>query len=127
MSYSAARSRPLQPPLLSNSDGRRPPSPEDDWDRINGHAVPMMLGRLLERSDHTITQLGRIESRMEAGDQRMGEMTERIAALEQRPDAIPSAERWVKDALRYAVPLGVLYGTGSLEAAQMWLKMLIHK
>lgn len=99
----------------------------------NGHvydpfAVGMLMGEIRQQGNHTRERLDRIDHLLEHGDRRMSEMTERIASLERRPSAeIPATERWVKDALRYAIPVAVLYGTGSVDAAAMWLKMLAVK
>jgi len=108
-------------------------SPSPPISRANGSAgqdlaIGLMIGEIRAAAHHTHARLDRIDHRLESGDRRMSEMTDRIASLERRPTSdVPTVEWLVKDALRYIVPLGVLYVTGSLEAALMWLKMLAAK
>ncbi|HRD78452.1 MAG TPA: hypothetical protein PK264_21355 [Hyphomicrobiaceae bacterium] len=93
----------------------------------------LMLGRLLERSEATLERLDRIDSRLEAGDTRMDEITSRIAAIEaieeRREEAqdapkrpvLPIAETVIKAAAPYLIALLTLWLTGSAESA---LKLL---
>lgn len=96
----------------------------------NGHdlGLGLIIGEIRAQAVQTHEQLHRIDCRLEAGDARMSELSDRIGHLERRPSSeVPPAERLIKDGLRYLVPLGVLWGTGSVDAAAMWLKMLAGK
>jgi hypothetical protein len=78
----------------------------------------IILGRLLERSEAILHRLNGIDGRLETGDRRMGEMTDRIAALERRKkDAMPAIERGIKVLLPYLIGLVTLAATGSIEKA----------
>lgn len=102
---------PSHPP--SSSGGHHP-----DLSAMNGHAVPMLLGRLLERSDHTVSALGRIEHRLEAGDVIHRQHHDRLTALEMKPaEAEPRIERLVKRYLTWLLPLAWLTATGNVTAA----------
>lgn len=86
------------------------------------HAQPpdlsLIMGRLLERSEATVNRLDRIDRRLESGDARMDQISERIAALETRKaDPMPNWERVVKSAVPYLIFLTALLGTGSIDAA----------
>lgn len=78
-----------------------------------------ILSRLDERSAWTLDWLARIDRRLESGDERMDEMTARIAALETRrpADPMPAIERAIKIALPYIIFGLTLAGTGSLDSA----------
>lgn len=78
--------------------------------------VGMILGRLLERSETTVRRLDTIDERLRSGDRTMSELREDVASLKKEP-RIGAAERLIKEGLRYLVPLGVLWATGSLDAA----------
>ena len=95
-----------------------PPSSSDFGHQPDhGHSLPMMLGRLLERSEHLLLGQGRIEQRLEAGDARFQKHEDRIAKLEQRPEEVSRLERLIKRWAAYLIPAGVLLATGSLETA----------
>lgn len=83
------------------------------------HELSLMMGRLLERSEATLDWLERIDSRLGEGDTRMGQMTERIAALETRKpsEVMPALEKAVKILLPYLIGGAVLAFTGSLDNA----------
>lgn len=110
---------PSHPP--SSSGG---PPHHDPTHGLNGHAVPMLLGRLLERSDHTLTTLGRIETRLEAGDRVHREHHARLTALETRPEAAPKMERLIKRHAAWLLPTLWLVATGNLTAALEILRAL---
>lgn len=106
---------------------------EDDIGLEMPGRLGMMLGRLLERSEQIPEmfasqhrQMDRIERRLEKGDARMDAMTaatqanaKAIEELKSRQDKaeIGATERWTKDVARIAVPLLVLWLTGSIDAA----------
>ena len=80
--------------------------------------LSLALGRLLERSEATITRLDRIDRRLEAGETRMDEISERIAALEAaKAQDMPALERAIKSALPYLIGGLTLWLTGSAETA----------
>lgn len=78
-----------------------------------------ILSRLDERSAWTLRWLERIDARLEDGDDRMNEMTARIAALEKHKpvDSMSALERWIKIALPYLIGAAALAVTGSIETA----------
>lgn len=78
----------------------------------------MMIGEIRSAAHHTHLRLDRIDHRLEQGDHRMGEITERIAVLEKKPtETIPAIERLFKDMIRYGVLAWTAWATGSIEAA----------
>ena len=86
------------------------------------HDISLLIGRLLEQQANTDRRMDRHETRLEAGDDRMDEMSERIASLETtakspRSSAMPRWEVIVKTVLPYAIGLATLLVTGSLEQA----------
>lgn len=87
--------------------------------------LSLIMGQLLERSEATVSRLDRIDRRLEAGDERMDQIAERIAAIEARKaEPIPNAERWLKGVAPYIIFLGALAGTGSIDAALKVLSAL---
>lgn len=80
--------------------------------------LSMVLGRLLERSEATLERLDRIDRRLEDGDGRMDEISERIASLEaNKADPMPGWERKLKGVAPYLIFTAALAGTGSIEGA----------
>lgn len=126
-----------------------PPQPPD---------TAMLLGRLIERTDHQTGQLDaigatqrlqsdqlqRIEHRLVRGDIRMTEHERRLdqvttlateaataakaaadlAAKAAATPPVPAIETWLKELLKYAIPLGALWATGSIDAAKALLAFL---
>lgn len=88
---------------------------------MNGSIVHDLLMRLLDRSHTTEIQLSRIEGRLVSGDKRMGAIEDRLTRQERLGKRVPRWEHHAKWALRYLIPAGALWLTGSLELA---LKML---
>lgn len=81
------------------------------------HSVPLLLGQLLQHASHTARGIDKIEARLEQGAARMDRMTDEIRALQQAQAAarVGPLERWIKDALVWLLPLGVLLATGNLD------------
>jgi hypothetical protein len=79
----------------------------------------MHIGHLIGRSEAILHHLARIDRRLCQGDERMDELAEGIRRIEKMQETTSAgpAERWAKDLLRWLVPLGALWATGSLEAA----------
>lgn len=99
----------------------RPPWPADG--ELPYGSVPgleMTLGRLLERSERTGEDVSEIKERLRVGDSRMQRHEARLDRIEaQRSPAEPvgALERWIKDLLRWALPLGAAWATGGLDTA----------
>lgn len=81
--------------------------------------IAMTLGQLDGRSEEMLRRLSSIDGRLKEGDQRMNDLGESIKKLEQAHEktTIGAIERWIKEGLRFLIPLGVLWATGSIEAA----------
>lgn len=87
----------------------------------------MMLGRLLERSEHTAESVTRIETRLELGERQFQEHASRLSKLEAGGNEESRVERKVKLWLAYLLPAGALYVTESWQIAVEILKTLIMK
>ena len=85
--------------------------------------TPMLLGKLLERSDVTNAHLGHIQTRLTTVDRALWDLTGRLASLESRPvasttaDTIGAIEKMTKAWAVWLIPLSVAWATGSLEQA----------
>lgn len=86
---------------------------------LNGREldIGLMLGRVLHGQEIVVARLDRIDDRLARGDRRMQSLADQIAEARRGREAPGAAERWIKHGLQYAVPLGVLWATGSLEKA----------
>lgn len=119
----------------------RPPAPETwppTWPMPwSGFSVPpdlsMMLGRLLERSEHTAQSVDEIKDRLEAGDRKFDAHASRFEAHGERLDAmhvaieklqatapkdkVTATERWSKALLTWGLPVAAAWWSGGAEAA----------
>lgn len=128
--HSWGRSPPHSPPGFppSSSGGGHHPGP-DWWASMNGHAVPMLLGRLLERSDHLLHGQNEIKVRLEEGSERFEKHEARIVKLETKPamppqDEVTWLERMVKRWSAFLLPPLFFLVTGSWETAFKWIAAL---
>lgn len=109
--------RTMWTPWPEPSDPSRPSNSVEPHPR---HDVSMMLGRLIERSEHVIRGQDEIKSQLREGAQRFREHEERIVRLEERVDSkdhVPRLERLIKRWLAYLLPPLALWSTGSVDAA----------
>jgi hypothetical protein len=109
-------------------DGWRPAPPD-----------PMtLLGILLERSEWLCHGMQRIDARLEAGDQRMDEITERsrhvertleqIKAAREKPEReMPAWERVAKVGLPYLIVPLAAWASGSWQVAIDLLRVMAGK
>lgn len=84
--------------------------------------VHTLLMRLMDHSDATMASLGRIETRLEHGDDRMDGHERRIARLEEGPskaggDQPSRVERLAMRWAAYLIPAFALWATGSWDTA----------
>lgn len=105
----------------------RPPWPADGemaYGSVPG--LEMTLGRLLERSERTGADVSEIKERLRSGDARMQRHEARISRIEARraDQRVGPLERWIKDLLRWALPLGAAWATGGLDAALKVLRAM---
>ncbi len=87
----------------------------------------MMLGRIASGQETLIGDVREIKTRLQDGDDRMDRIEGDIHDLRNRkspPSSVSSAERWAKQAAQYVIPGGVLWATGSLDAALKVLQAL---
>lgn len=82
--------------------------------------IGLMLGRLLQGQETTNgllrqhgDRLDQIDTRLAHGDQEFQNLREELKAAKEAGQVAA----WVKDLARYLVPLGVLWLTGSIDAA----------
>lgn len=105
-----------------------PPSSSDGPHHVNGYALPMMLGQLLERSAHQAAILMRIDARLERGEERFDRIEEtqgqhaarmdKIEAERSARDAAEVVPRWEKIAKRvltWAPPTLLAWASGVLD------------
>ena len=88
--------------------------------------VEFLLGRLVERSEHTSSVVARIEHRQIWIAGEVSAMRERIRKLEDGNPKPPAAELWAKRILTVAAPTGTLWATGSAEKAIEVLRLFLH-
>lgn len=86
--------------------------------------TPMLLGKLLERSDATNLHIIHIQTRLTTVDRTLSDLAGRLASLESRPvssttaaDTIGAIEKVLKSWAVWLIPLSVAWATGSLEQA----------
>lgn len=89
------------------------------WPPPQDSSLPMLLGRLLERSEDHGRTLERIDRRLEEGQVVMTGLHTRLTAIERRKSrtSAPAVERWIKSLLQLLLPLITLWLTGSIELA----------
>jgi hypothetical protein len=98
----------------------------------NGYpSVHILLGRVLERSDHTILRLDRIDARLGLGDEKLDQLHDRLTVVETRKaglsigETISLIERAGKLLLAWGLPpLAVWMTGGNLEKALQWLQQV---
>lgn len=88
--------------------------------------VQFLLGRLVERSEHTSSVVARIEHRQIWIAGEVSAMRERVRKLEDGSPKPPAAELWIKRLVTVAAPAGTLWATGSAEKAVEVLRALLH-
>lgn len=87
--------------------------------------VRYLLGRLMERSEHTQMAVGRIEYRQIGIAREIQAVKERVTMLEAKSPP-PAGEVWIKRFLTIAAPAGTLWATGSAEKAMDMLRLFLH-
>jgi hypothetical protein len=105
-----------------------PPSSSDGPHHLNGYALPMMIGQLLERSAHQAAILLRIDARLERGEERFDrieETQEEHAARMDKIDAeraareaaevVPRWEKIAKRVLTWAPPTLLAWASGVID------------
>lgn len=94
----------------------------------------MLLGRIASGQERLIGDVREIKTRLQDGDQWMQSSDQRMERIESDihdlrnrkspPSSVSSAERWAKQAAQYLIPGGVLWATGSIDAALKVLQAL---
>jgi hypothetical protein len=80
----------------------------------------ILLGRLIERSEHVVRTVDRIEARQSTIARQVEKISKRVSVLEKKPSP-PPAETWSKRLLAVVAPIVTLVVT---DAGDMLLRLV---
>lgn len=101
------------------------------------HELGVMLGRILERSEQTVTSLGHINTRMDKAEEWRGQASGQLVGIHHRLKTLernhskqkqgpPRAERWFKKIIAASIPASLMWLIQPTEHALDVAKMAIE-